>query len=98
MEHSLSYVTDEQRRMTEIEALKGVTDLVCVALVPREQSSGQFVWLLILPAFVARRSCSHRYTPFSRLVCQNDQLIQTIHYFVPEALARGFNPGKRGTD
>ncbi len=32
MEHSLSYVTDEQRRMTEIEALEGVSDFGCVAL------------------------------------------------------------------
>ena len=35
MEHSLSYVTDEQRRLTKIEALKGVAYLVCVALVSK---------------------------------------------------------------
>ncbi len=36
MEHSLSYMTDEQRRMTEIEALKGVTNFVYAALLKRK--------------------------------------------------------------
>ncbi len=43
MEHSLSYVTDEQRRMTEIEALKGVADFVCVALERKQMTEREFV-------------------------------------------------------